>query len=84
MSCVDSIGGHFNPFMVDILPSDDYKMKCKPDTPLRCESGDLSLKHGQITISPPSSNRESYAYTDSNLNLFGPAAYSSMLYTVYK
>ena len=75
--CVDVIGGHFNPFNVNISAGDDYGAECSIYSPLRCESGDLSNKHGQLNIDPGTSDRESVTYTDSNLNIFGPANYSS-------
>ena len=75
--CVDVIGGHFNPFNVNISAGDDYGSECSIYSPLRCESGDLSNKHGQLNIDPGTSDRKSVTYTDSNLNIFGPANYSS-------
>ena len=76
-TCVESIGGHFNPFNVDITADSGYSTECSVYSPLRCESGDLSGKHGKLNIGPPSSRRESVTFVDSNLNLFGPASYSS-------
>ena len=75
LSCGNSIGGHFNPFDADT--KDNYSTECTIYSPLRCESGDLSKKHGVLNIDPPTLERESVTYTDSNLNLYGPAAYSS-------
>lgn len=54
-----------------------YSTDCTPQTPLRCESGDLGSKHGRLTISQPTATRVTYSYVDSNLNLFGPANSSS-------
>ncbi|XP_022094455.1 uncharacterized protein LOC110981293 isoform X2 [Acanthaster planci] len=42
-----SCAGHFNPFDADLGPS--YG-QCSPAFPQRCELGDLSKKHGQLTI----------------------------------
>ena len=51
--------------------------ECSQYAQLRCRSGDLSGKHGQIQISPPSASRSSVTYTDNNLHLWGTANYSS-------
>ena len=37
----------------------------------RCESGDLTGKHGQLDISPDGSDRPTYTYVDSNVQLTG-------------
>lgn len=37
----------------------------------RCESGDLSGKHGKLTISPPRPGRSTMAFVDPNLQLDG-------------
>ena len=37
----------------------------------RCESGDLSNKHGQLEFSPLSPTRKTYTYIDPNLQLKG-------------
>ena len=75
LSCGASIGSHFNPFFVNT--KDNYTTECTIYSPLRCESGDLSGKHGVLNIDPPTLERESVTYTDSNLNLFGQESYSS-------
>lgn len=71
-TCADSIGGIFNPFSVYYDPSE-----CSQYAQLRCRSGNLSGKHGQLQINPPSASRSSVTYTDSNLHLWGTANYSS-------
>ena len=75
MTCTQAIGGHFNPFNVQLMGN--YSTYCSPQTPLRCESGDLGNKHGRLAISQPSPDRVTYSYVDNNLNLFGPTNYSS-------
>ena len=62
----------------------NYSTYCTPQTPLRCESGDLGSKHGRLTISQPSATRITYSYVDSNLNLFGSSEYSSKKYVIMK
>jgi len=37
----------------------------------RCESGDLSNKHGQLSIASPGVGRPTYTYVDNNLYLMG-------------
>jgi Cu/Zn superoxide dismutase len=74
--CVDSIGGHFNPFNVSIDPSQNYTTECSSNSPLRCESGDLSGKHPRLTIGASIADRRTYSYVDDNLHLWGPQAYS--------
>ena len=38
-------------------------------TTCRCENGDLTGKHGELTISPLGASRNTYAFIDSNLQL---------------
>ncbi|XP_038046810.1 uncharacterized protein LOC119721017 isoform X2 [Patiria miniata] len=42
-----SCAGHFNPFGADLGPN---YTECSPEFPQRCELGDLSKKHGQLTV----------------------------------
>ena len=79
-SCTNAVGGHFNPFNVDL--SDQYSMECSPSSPLRCESGDLSGKHGKLSLSHGTASRKTYTFVDDNLNLWGPSAYSSESLTI--
>ena len=76
-TCTAAIGGHFNPFNVNVSSSENYTTECSLNTPLRCESGDLSGKHPRLQISPGIANRTSYTYVDSNLHLWGANDYSS-------
>ena len=69
-NCSD-VGGHFNPYSVNIsAPSYVY---CGPTNLTECEVGDLSGKHGKITISdnPSPYNQYGFLYHDSFLNLTG-------------
>ena len=75
-SCSNDIGGHFNPFNVDV-ESSQYSIECTPQSPLRCESGDLSGKHGNLDLSQGIASRKTYTYVDANLNLWGPTNYTS-------
>lgn len=80
--CVDVIGPHFNPFEVSLGNTDNvppqpvsansnYRDDCSTLYSLRCESGDLSNKHGQLRIAPDTNNRPTFTYVDSNLQLSG-------------
>lgn len=69
VECVFAVGWHFNPFNVDL--GSTYGAECGIDAPLRCESGDLSGKHGTLTISPPRPGRSTVAFVDPNLQLDG-------------
>ena len=81
-SCSNDIGGHYNPFDVD-LNSNQYSTECSPRSPLRCESGDLSGKHGKLNLGPGTASRKTYTYIDTNLNLWGDSAdYSSESFTI--
>lgn len=69
-NCSD-VGGHFNPYSVNTsAPSYAY---CGPTNLTKCEVGDLSGKHGKITISenPSPYNQYGFLYHDSFLNLTG-------------
>ena len=81
-SCGDSIGPHFNPFNVNTTGASGYAEECTENFQLRCESGDLSGKHGVLNIDPASNERETVTYTDPNLHLYGPDKYSSEQYSV--
>ena len=78
--CVEDIGPHFNPFNVSLANTNDemdpstnsnYTDDCSPLYPLRCESGDLSNKHGQLQISALVRDRKTYTFVDNNLALSG-------------
>ena len=78
--CQGTIGPHYNPFNVSLdssNPIGNYSDDCSPLSKLRCESGDLSGKHGQLTIDSPGVNMTTYSYLDPNLNLYGPDAHTS-------
>ena len=50
-------------------------------TVYRCESGDMSGKHGQLSIASAAPGRPSYTYVDPNLYLSG--SYTSEHTTYY-
>ena len=78
--CQGTVGPHFNPFRVSLNNSNsvsNYSTDCSPLTPLRCESGDLTGKHGQLTIDPPGPQQTTYSNIDPNLYLYGPDSQTS-------
>jgi len=64
-SC-DGIEGHYDPFEVK---GDDYETKCSQNSTQFCEVGDLSKKHGLVTIND---EFDWQFYNDKNLPLSGP------------
>ena len=73
--CQGNIGPHFNPFNVSLdstNPVSNYSTDCSPTSKLRCESGDLGGKHGQLRIDPPGTDMATFSYLDPNLLLYGP------------
>ncbi|XP_064382299.1 uncharacterized protein LOC135331162 isoform X2 [Halichondria panicea] len=80
VDCVDTIGGHYNPFNVSLANTNDgmspsqfsnYSDDCSVRYNLRCESGDLSGKHGKLSISSDVKSRPVVSFVDSNLALTG-------------
>ena len=65
------IEGHYNPFNVNT--SGNYKMYCNPENIISCEVGDLSGKHGTLTIASDTAeySKYSFLYHDDFLNLTG-------------
>lgn len=72
--------GHFNPYSVDL--EGDYATQCNPDNQLRCEVGDLSKKHGKISISRFGQRLKSF-FTDWQLPLAGPNSVVGRSITVH-
>ena len=73
--CQSSVtGGHFDPFLADVGDVEGaYDAECGPNAQLRCEMGDLSAKHGRLTIEGAGvSPRSTFAGYDANLHLAGP------------
>lgn len=68
----ESAGKNYNPHFVGTKKS--YERICHPDNPLRCEMGDLTSKHGRISITATrdSLGRNQVFYTDVLLPLEGP------------
>nr|XP_015203000.1 PREDICTED: uncharacterized protein LOC107077396 [Lepisosteus oculatus]XP_015203001.1 PREDICTED: uncharacterized protein LOC107077396 [Lepisosteus oculatus] len=56
-------GGHFNPFKIDTGPG--YNFSCSPNNVLNCEVGDLTAKHGPVSL------HLRQLFTDTNLDLTG-------------
>lgn len=65
------MGGHFDPFVADVDES-GYDEECGPNAQLRCEMGDLSGKHGSLTIGGMSPPRMASVWYDVNFHLAGP------------
>ena len=53
-------------------PESGYDEECGPNVPLRCEMGDLSGKHGTVTIGGMATPRMVFVGYDVNLHLAGP------------
>ena len=66
-----TVGGHFDPFLADVDKS-GYDEECGPNAQLRCEMGDLSGKHGSLTIGGMATPRMVFVGYDVNLHLAGP------------
>ena len=64
-----SVQGHYNPFSVDL--NGNYPSQCSPDNPLRCETGDLSGKHGKLSVRTASGKMQRNFFTDFDLPLSG-------------
>ena len=56
-----------------VAGSDDYSDRCRPETPMGCEIGDLAGKLGTINVAakPAPYNQDAFFFTDSFLNLTG-------------
>ena len=62
-------GYRWNPTFIQLAdPADHgfYSEECSPETPLRCEVGDLSGRHGQIDV-----GGKAFVFSDVNLALSG-------------
>lgn len=65
-----SVGGHYNPYEVDL--KGDYSSVCSSTNQYRCEVGDMSGKHGQLSVRAPTGSKEKAFFTDMQLPLSGP------------
>ena len=69
-SCACSTaGGHHNPFKVNL--GGDYKMECSRTNPFRCEMGDMSIKHGKLSVRAKNGDFSRAFFTDEHLQLTG-------------
>ena len=62
-------GYRWNPTFIQLANPQDhgfYSEQCNPKYPLRCEVGDMSGKHGKISV-----GGRSYVFDDRNLQLHG-------------
>ncbi|XP_051883398.1 uncharacterized protein cusr [Pristis pectinata] len=67
-----STKGHFNPFKVDV--GNNYSIECSPDSPFRCEVGDLAKKHKAIKLTNRTKAVDTkYFFTDTTSSLAGPS-----------
>ncbi|CAG2196972.1 unnamed protein product [Mytilus edulis] len=64
-----SVEGHYNPYSVDL--TGNYNPECNPNNPLRCEVGDMSGKHGKISVRSTSGTIQRNFFTDFDLPLTG-------------
>ena len=60
-------GGHYNPFKVNL--DGDYKTECSRTNPFRCEMGDLSRKHGKLSVRAKDGDFSRALFTDEHLRL---------------
>lgn len=65
-----SVKGHYNPYQVDL--SGSYTSMCSAENQFRCELGDLSGKHGKLTIRANDGRSVKYFFSDMQLPLSGP------------
>ena len=66
-------GGHYNPFAVSLTTESGYPTDCNDLNQHRCEMGDLSGKHGRLTLEPSTAEpRRTVSYFDETLDLWGP------------
>ena len=71
-TCLGPVGGHYNPFQVN-LTNPEYMNECNGENPFRCEMGDLSGKHGGLSVGVASdADRPTFSLFDPNLHLTGP------------
>ena len=62
-------GYRWNPTFIQLADPQDhgfYAEQCNPENPLRCEVGDMSGKHGKISV-----GGKAYVFDDQNLQLHG-------------
>lgn len=64
-----SVQGHYNPYAVDL--TGNYVSQCSASNPLRCELGDLSGKHGKLSVRAASGIMQRDFFTDIDLPLTG-------------
>lgn len=76
-----SVGAHFNPYGVFL--QGDYNSQCSPSNPFRCELGDLSGKHGKLTIRTDTGKAKKYFFTDYQLPLMGPQSILGKSITIH-
>ena len=65
-----SVSGHYNPYGVDL--TGNYGTECSSGNPLRCEVGDLSGKHGKLSVRSATNGMQRAFFTDVDLPLSGP------------
>lgn len=65
-----SCGDRYNPY--NVSSDGDYSTACNPSNQFRCELGDLSGKHGQISIRSATGGTQKYFFSDMQLPLSGP------------
>ena len=69
----ETVGDHYDPFLVKAEMNAGYDEECGPNAQLRCEMGDLAKKHGRMRIEGGGvSPRMTSVGYDVNLHLAGP------------
>lgn len=76
-----SVLGHYNPYNVNLLG--DYGSMCSADNQFRCELGDLSGKHGKISIRTSTGEKQKYFFSDMQLPLSGPQSVVGKSITIH-
>lgn len=76
-----SVTGHYNPYAVDL--EGDYSSECNTYKHFRCEIGDLSGKHGKISIREPGGGKQKYFFSDLQLPLSGPQSIVGRSITIH-
>ncbi|KAK3595909.1 hypothetical protein CHS0354_014750 [Potamilus streckersoni] len=78
-----SVQGHYNPYNVDLSVAGNYSTQCSSKKQFRCEVGDLSGKHGSLSIRSSLGGMFRAFYTDIQLPLTGPQSILGRSITIH-
>ncbi|KAL3863981.1 hypothetical protein ACJMK2_005698 [Sinanodonta woodiana] len=78
-----SVQGHYNPYYVDLSVAGNYTTQCNSRKQFRCEVGDLSGKHGSLSIRSSMGGMFRAFYTDVQLPLTGPQSILGRSITIH-